>query len=214
MLGWFRAMMPKEERFFDLFDQHARTLVLGADALKGLLKGGDHIAQCTRELIQHENEADEITRNVLLAVRRSFITPFDRGDIQSLISSMDDAIDQMHKTAKTISLFEIKSFEPTMRDMADIIAQAARLTAEAVPLLRSLGKNSSRLNSLAEEITRLEERADQLYDHGRKALFLGAASSGPMTFIVSNEIYDHLEKVVDCLEDVAKEISAIVVEHA
>ena len=59
-----------------------------------------------------EHEADEITREVLLAVRRTFITPFDRGDIKDLITSMDDAIDQMHKTAKAITLFELRSFEP------------------------------------------------------------------------------------------------------
>ena len=65
-----------------------------------------------RQIVAREHEADEITREVLLAVRRTFITPFDRGDIKDLITSMDDAIDQMHKTAKAITLFEVRSFEP------------------------------------------------------------------------------------------------------
>src|SRR3569833_3187609 len=108
MLGWFQAMMPKEDRFFDLFARHASILVAGAEAMGGLLKGGDTVGQYCRQIVEREAEADEITRQVLTAVRRTFITPFDRTDIQDLVSSMDDAIDQMNKTAKVITLFEVR----------------------------------------------------------------------------------------------------------
>ena len=147
MLGWFRAMMPKEDRFFDLFDRHSRTLVAGAEALRKLLEGGEAVPQYCRVIVDREHDADDIAREVLLAVRRTFITPFDRGDIKDLIQSMDDAIDQMHQTAKTITLFQLRSFEPPMREMGEIIVQAANLTAEAVPLLRSIGTNAAALNS-------------------------------------------------------------------
>ncbi|TIU19237.1 MAG: DUF47 family protein, partial [Mesorhizobium sp.] len=96
MLGWFRKLLPREDRFFDLFEQHSRTVVAGAEALQLLLQGKDIERRC-QEIIDLENEADDITAQVLLAVRRSFITPFDRGDIKDLIQSMDDAIDTMHK---------------------------------------------------------------------------------------------------------------------
>ena len=99
MLGWFKALMPKEGRFFELFDKHATVVVAGAEALRGLLRGGDGIEGYCKEIFQREAEADDITREVLITVRRSFITPFDRTDIQDLITSMDDAIDQMNKTA-------------------------------------------------------------------------------------------------------------------
>jgi Protein of unknown function DUF47 len=98
MLGWFRALMPKEERFFDLFTRHAQVTLAAAEALRALLKGGDNVPQCCREITKRENEADEITREVLTALRRTFITPLDRGDIKDLITSMDDAIDQMNQT--------------------------------------------------------------------------------------------------------------------
>jgi predicted phosphate transport protein (TIGR00153 family) len=110
MLGWFRALMPKEERFFELFTRHAQVTLAGAEALRALLKGDD-VQQCCREITKRENEADEITREILTALRRSFITPLDRGDIKDLITSMDDAIDQMNQTAKVITLFEFCSFE-------------------------------------------------------------------------------------------------------
>jgi uncharacterized protein len=217
MLGWFKAIMPKEERFFALFVQHASIVVAGAEALRGLLKGGDEIERHCRIISERENEADAVTREVLTAVRRTFITPFDRTDIQDLISSMDDAIDQMNKTAKTIALFEVRSFEPQMQQMGDIILQASKLILEATPLLRSIGSNTAKLSALTEEVVRIEDQADQLHDEGRKALFLVSRNGDPqhnvLSFVVGTEIYDHLESVVDRFEDVSKEINALIVDQ-
>ena len=212
-MSWISALMPREDKFFDLFHRHALTLVAGAQALRRLLEGGEGVEQACQEIIDQEHGADVIAREVLLAVRRTFITPFDRGDIQDLITSLDDAIDQMENTAKTILLFDIRAFEAPMRQMADIIVEAAGLTLEAVGLLGKLRQNSARLNAIAEEITRIEEIADQLYDQGRKALYLEHRTSDVMAFIVAADIYSHLEKVVDRFEDVANKISAIVIEN-
>jgi predicted phosphate transport protein (TIGR00153 family) len=213
MLSWFHALMPKEERFFDLFEAHARTLCGGARTLRKLLDGGEDVPTCCAEIARQEGEADDITREVLLAVRRTFITPFDRADIRDLISSMDDAIDQMHKTAKAITLFEQRTFAPDMVTLGDVIVQTADLTADAVPLLRGLRANAQRLNGITEQVTRLEEESDQLYDKGMAALFRGPARADAMAFIVGSEIYDHLEKVVDRFEDVANRISGVLIEH-
>jgi predicted phosphate transport protein (TIGR00153 family) len=213
MLHWFQALMPKEHRFFDMFERHADLIVAGAEALRGLLRGGDDVPRFCQEIMARETDADEVTRQVLTAVRRTFITPLDRGDIKDLVTSMDDAIDQMNKCAKVIGLFDIRTFEQPMRDMGGIIVEAAHLTREAVPLLRSIGTNAARLHSATEKMVHLEERADQLHDQGRKELFLAHKNGNPMAFVVGNEVYDHLEKVMDRFEDVANEISAIVIEH-
>ncbi len=205
--------MPKEERFFDMFETHAATLTAGAAALRHLLEGGPDVAQFAAAVAAHEAEADAATREVLLAVRRTLITPFDRSDIVDLISSMDDAIDQMHKTAKAITLFDQDTFQPDMVKLGDLIVRTADLTAEAIPLLRSLRANATRLNAIAEEVKVLEEESDQLYDSGVAALYHGAGKTDPMAFIVGSEIYDHLEKVVDRFEDVADKISAVLIEH-
>ena len=212
MLEWFRALMPKEERFFDLFERHARTLVEGARALQGVLEGGEALPRHARVIAEFEEQADEITRETLLAVRRTFITPFDRGDIQELVSALDDTIDQMQKTAKSAQLFEVARFEDPMREMGAIILQAAVITAEAVPLLRSLGPNATRLNELTEQVIQLEGRADDIHNKGLKVLFL-ASRTDPMAFIVGSELYDHLERVMDRFEDVANRVSSILVEH-
>jgi predicted phosphate transport protein (TIGR00153 family) len=211
MLGWFRALMPKEEAFFELFTRHAQVTLAGAQALRALLKGHDDVVRCCREIIKRENEADEITREVMTALRKTFITPLDRGDIKDLITSMDDSIDQMNQTAKVISLFELRSFEEHMQEMGDIIVQAGQLMMDAIPLLSSLGRHSVRLNSLTEHMIRLEEQADQLHEQGRKQLFLNKKDA--FAFIIGTEVYDHLEAVMDRFEDVANEISGIVIEN-
>lgn len=217
MLGWFQALMPREERFFTLFEKHAAIVVAGAEALRGLLKGGDNVEAYCRKIFQRETEADDVTREVLVAVRRTFITPFDRTDIQDLITSMDDAIDQMNKTAKTIVLFEVLTFEPQMQQMSEVILQVARLVLEAMPLLASIGNNAGRLNTLTTKIITLEEEADDICNQGLKALYLANREDGnpgnAMKFVVGSELYDHLEKVVDRFEDVANEISSIVVDQ-
>ena len=212
MLSWFRKLLPREDRFFDLFAQHSRTVVGAAESLNELLAGNDTERHCNR-IVTLENEADDITREVLLAVRRSFITPFDRGDIKDLIQSLDDAIDMMHKTVKTIRLFEQKSFDPGMQEMGKEIVKAAHLIAEAIPLLDRMGANAQRLTSIAEEVTRVEGKSDELYDLGLKDLFRRHGTSNPMAYIIGSEIYAELEKVVDRFEDVANEISGIVIEN-
>jgi hypothetical protein len=213
MLSWFQALMPKEARFFDLFEAHARTICAGAASLRALLDGGERVPEHCRAVAAHEEEADAVTREVMLAVRRTFITPFDRSDIRNLITSMDDAVDQMHKTAKAVTLFELRAFEPDMVRLGDIIVQTAELTAEAAPLLRALKPNARRLNEITEQIIRLEGESDRLYDDGMAALYRGPARQDPMAFIVGGEVYDHLEKVVDRMEDVANRISGVLIEH-
>ncbi len=135
MMHWFHALLPREERFFDLFAKHSDVVAAGAKALRGMLEGGDAVERHCKAVMDREQDADNITREVLIAVRRSFITPFDRGDIKDLIKSMDDAIDQMQQTAKTIMLFEQRSFAPQQREMADAIVLCADLVREAMPLL-------------------------------------------------------------------------------
>jgi predicted phosphate transport protein (TIGR00153 family) len=213
MLGWFRALMPREDRFFDLFARHSQAVVAGAEALRAMLEGGDAVPEHYRTIMDREQEADVITRDVLIAVRRTFITPFDRGDIQGLITSMDNTIDQMQKTAKSVMLFNIRSFTPQMKEMGDAIVKCAVLVEEAVPLLRAISNEAARISVLTEQITQIEGRADDLHDIGLKELFEAHANSNPMGFITGNEVYDHLEKVVDRFDDVANELQSVVIDH-
>ncbi|WP_407181118.1 DUF47 domain-containing protein [Bradyrhizobium sp. STM 3562] len=213
MMRWFRAFLPREERFFDLFARHSATVVNGAQALQGVLRGGDQTLAFCQKVNQFESEADGITREVLTAVRRTFITPFDRSDITALITAMDDAIDQMQQTAKAVLLFEVREFEPTMREMGGLLVECAQLVGRALPLLQAIGANVSLLTQITEEVTKLEGRVDDLHDIGLKELYLKHRHGNTMDFIVGAEIYDHLEKVADRFDDVANEINSIVIEQ-
>ncbi|HCB37429.1 MAG TPA: nuclease PIN [Acidimicrobiaceae bacterium] len=157
--------------------------------------------------------ADEIAGAVMLETGRSFITPFDRGDIEELIGSMDDAIDQMKKTAKAITLYEVERFEPGMVELGAVIVQAAERVATLLPMLRDIKKHAIAIGALAKEIGAIEERSDEIHGQGLKELFRAHRTGDAMGFIVGAEIYDHLEKVVDRFEDVAKRVSRIVLEH-
>jgi predicted phosphate transport protein (TIGR00153 family) len=213
MMKWFQALMPREDKFFPLFNSHAALIIAGAEALRSLLDGTVTPAEGYRQVQQHENAADAIAREVLQGVHRTFITPFDRGDIKELINLLDDSVDQMQKTAKTIIQFDVQTFDPAMTELGAVIVQAAKLTAEAVSLLPAMNTNAGRLNELVVEITKVEERSDELYDQGVRALYLAHKDGSAMAYIVGAEIYDHLEKIVDRLEDVANRISGILIEH-
>jgi predicted phosphate transport protein (TIGR00153 family) len=212
MMSWFNALMPKEDAFFGLFSRHAETLVMGAEALRQLLEGGERVPEWCVRVSEYEHQADLITAEVMQTVRKSFITPFDRSDIQALAASLDDSIDQMHKTAKAVTLYEVREFTPHMRELGDTIVEAAKLTVEALPLMRKLGPNQSRLLQLTEQLVKVEGRSDDLYDQGMKALYKSSRQDA-MAYIVGAEIYDHLEKVVDRFEDVGNRINSIVIEH-
>jgi predicted phosphate transport protein (TIGR00153 family) len=213
MLGWFRALLPKEERFFDLFAKHSQAVLQGAQALEAMMRGGDETPVYCQRVSQFENDADQVTREVLTAVRRTFITPFDRGDIKNLTTAMDDAIDQMQQTAKAVMLFEVRTFEPSMREIGTILVQCANLVGRCIPLMQAMGENVVTLTALTEEITRLEGRVDDLHDIGLKELFLKHRDGNTMEFVVGAEIYKHLEKVADRFDDVANEINSIVIEQ-
>ena len=214
MLRWFHRLMPKEERFFELFAQHSHAVVAGAVALRAMLEGGDAIPRNYQTVMDREQDADNVTREVLIAVRRTFITPFDRGNIRDLITSMDNSIDQMQKTAKSIRLFEVTAFTTEMRDMADAIVTCAELVQEGVPLLKSIGPEAGHISDLTAQISALEGKADEMHDNGLRDLFRANVSGGNgLDFFVGHEVYDHLEKVVDRFDDVANVMHGIVIEH-
>lgn len=215
MLGWFQRLMPRSQLFFPLFSRHAASVAAAAEALRRMLaEGGVRASAHCRDVLRHEEEADAITREVLIAVRSTFVTPFDRGDIRDLITSMDDAIDQMQHTVKAIMLFELTSFEPEMRAMADAIVESAQLVVRAMPLLENIGQHAGQLNEICLQLTQIEGRGDEIYDRGLKSLYDKTRSGDPMGFVRGKEIYDHLEQVVDCFDDISNEIQSVVIEHA
>lgn len=214
MFAWFQRLLPRTGNFFEMFEAHAATVLAGAEATARLLEGGPAASEHIREVIEREHDADDITREVLKTVRVTFLTPFDRGSITALIGALDDTIDEMQAAAAAIDLYQVTDFAPEMRDMAALIVDAARVAAEAMPLLRQVSKNGQRLHELTERLIRIEGHADEVHAAGLKRSLHAHGSTDTLRFVVEREIYKHLERIVDAFEDVADEIDGIVIDHA
>jgi predicted phosphate transport protein (TIGR00153 family) len=196
-----------------MFEAHAATLVGAAKALQRIADDGVSPGELLSDIQEHEHQADDIIRNVLTEVRRTFLTPFDRGDITSLIGAMDDAIDEMLAAARAIDLYELRELRPEMKQIIGLIGEAADVTAQAVPLLRNVSANGPRLHELTGRLVSLEGDADDLHAAGLKQAFQQARTD-PLSFAVAREVFKNLERVTDAFEDVANEIDGIVIDHA
>ena len=213
MFGWFQRLLPQKGDFFGLFEAHAATLVAAADALRQLADDGVSTAELRKSIRDHEHQADELIRKVLKEVRSTFLTPFDRGSSTSLIGAMDDAIDEMLAAARAIDLYELRELRPEMKEIINLISEAANVTAETVPLLRNVSSNGSKLHELTGRVVALEGRADETHALGLRRAFQNAKEN-PLQFAVAREVFKNLERVMDAFEDVANEIDGIVIDHA
>jgi uncharacterized protein Yka (UPF0111/DUF47 family) len=213
LFQWFQRLLPQKGDFFRLFEAHAATLVAAAQALQDLKNDDTSTAQVLRVIRDREHEADELIRQVLTEVRATFLTPFDRGAITSLIGAMDDAIDEMLASARAIDLYGVSELRPEMKQIVDLIAESAAVTAEAVPLLRNLKAHGAKLHGLTARIVGLEGAVDDLHAAGLRRAFENARAD-PLQFAVTREVFKNLEKVADAFEDVANEIDGIVIDHS
>ena len=213
MFGWFQRLLPHKSDFFQLFEAHAATLVSAAQALQQLAGDGSSTAEVLRTIRDREHDADHIIRQVLTEVRQTFLAPFDRGAITSLIGSMDDAIDEMLAAARAIDLYQLRELRPEMKEIVALIVEAAAVTAEAVPLLRNVAGNGARLHELTARLVSLEGAADEVHAAGLRRAF-ESARADPLQFAVTREVFKNLERVTDAFEDVANEIDGIVIDHA
>ena len=213
MFAWFQRLLPQRGDFFGMFEAHAATLVQAADALQQLAADGASPEQVLAKMQDQEHRADEIIREVLTAVRKTFLTPFDRGAITSLIGAMDDAIDEMLAAARAIDLYELRELRPEMKQIIGLIAEAAAVTAEAIPLLRNVSSNGAKLHQLTGRLVSLEGEADEIHAAGLKRAFQ-TARTDPLQFAVAREVFKNLERVTDEFEDVANQIDGIVIDHA
>jgi predicted phosphate transport protein (TIGR00153 family) len=214
MFAWFQKLLPRTGDFFAQFEAHSATLIVASNALTKLMQGGPDMAAQIKLIEDEEHKADMIIRDVLTDVRKTFLTPFDRSAITALIAVMDDAIDQMHQTSGAVELYSVTEFDPEMQAMAAIIQEASALVAKAMPMLRNISANARALHELTGHVVKLEGDADRLNLKGLKSLYEAHGKSDTIRFIVGSEIYSHLERVCDRLEDVANQIDGLVIDHA
>jgi uncharacterized protein Yka (UPF0111/DUF47 family) len=213
MFAWFQKLLPQKGDFFGMFEAHGATLVAAAEALNRLAMDESSPREVLKLIRDQEHRADEVIRQVLLEVRRTFLTPFDRGAITSLIVAMDDTIDEMLAAARAIDLYGINDFGPQMKQVMGMISESSHLIAEALPLLRRITANGARLHEITQKVVQLEGDADEFHAAGLKIAFQSARQD-TLQFAVTREVFKNLEKVMDAFEDVANEIDGLVIDHA
>ena len=211
----FGRLMPKEGKYFDLFNAHGALIVQGGKALSelidALVDGKGNPEALAERIDDIERSADKITHDTLAQLHTSFITPFDRDEIHQLIGSMDDILDIIQDVAESMSLYDIHRVPPEAKAMADVTAKSCALVEVTVNLLHSMD-NAPEILRRCKEISELESDADRLLRGAMSRLFREEPEVRQV--IKLKEIYQLLESVSDRCKDVAGCIETIVLENS
>ena len=201
-------LLPKNENFYELFTEIAQRLSACAVLVHKLFEDpanrGDYVSQIKRL----EHEADYLTHDVIMRIDKTFVTPFDREDIHSLVSELDDVVDLLDGTARRAEMFNITTVCKPAVVLSEVIVRAAAALEVAV---RGM-KDAKLVKSNALELKRLEEEGDAIYHEAMGALF--AETSDPIEVIKWKELYDKLEDSLDQIEDVANVLESIAIKNS
>jgi predicted phosphate transport protein (TIGR00153 family) len=200
-------LVPREESFFDLFEQMAGKVCQGAEELLELLENYTDLDKRVGRILDIEHEGDEITHEVIQRLNTTFITPFDREDIHRLASSLDDVLDHIEAAGEYLQLHRIENPLPQMVSLAQTLAVAAQKTSEAMPRFRKM----SGLEDYWIEINRLENEGDRFYRRTIAEVFSGDYKA--MDVLRFKDIIEEIENSIDRLEDVANTIEGIVLKQ-
>ena len=201
-------LIPREERFFDLFVQDAANVLDGARQLESMLRTFDNPDKAAKRIRETERRGDEISRDIGHRLESTFVTPFDREEIHALISGLDDILDLVEEVADTFVLYGIVSPTKTSVKQAALVVQCCETLHEALSNLRGFKD----LDRFVIEVHRLENEGDRL----SRSAIAGLFDDGTKTIDVLKwkDIYALLEDTIDKCEDVAQLIERIVVKHA
>ncbi len=202
--------MPREERFFELFEDQGRNIVQGADLLVKLVANHTQAEELRQQIEEVEHEGDITTHEIADRLNRTFVTPFDHEDIHELAGRLDDILDNVEATADRMFLYEAGQASQEMIDLAEVLADAAKAVAKAVAGLSDVGRNARRILDHCIEIHRLENIGDEQSRRALAKLFKGPDALHALKW---KEIYDHVENAIDKCEDVASIVEGIVVKH-
>ena len=202
--------MPREEKFFNLFEESAQNMVFTAQKLKELVDTWEDIEEKVGEITELEHEGDTITHQIMEQLHRTFVTPFDREDIALLSNALDDVVDLIHSAADAMFIYKIERPSQRARELSDIIVQAATVVAEAMPHLRHRTKLKQVLEHCV-EINQLENAADRVFRSAMGELFDDHLDISEI--IKLREIYEHMETATDRCEDVANVLEGVALKH-
>jgi hypothetical protein len=201
------SFFPKDEQFFDLYGRMAAEIQEASKLLEQLLASDPPDVSKVDQIRDAEHRCDTLTHDAIQRLHRTFITPFDREDLYALATTLDTVMDAIDHTASLVRLYKITVVRRGARDLGRTVSASAermRLALEALATKKPV-------NPHAVEINRLENEADHLYQEAIRGLF--DTETDPIMIIKWKELYDNLERITDCCEDVANVIEGVVVKH-
>ena len=208
----FGRLLPKEGRFFDLFNAHAEQVVRAAHELKLVMEHYEDREQHSRLVDDAEHAADRITAETIRLLHKTFITPLDRDHIYQLVNAMDDICDLIQDTTETLTLYDIRAITPETQRLSDIGVKCCERVKDVVELLGKQDGNFEAILRTCDEIDRLESDADRVMRAGMSKLF--REEQDVREIIKMKEIYQLLEAVTDRCLDVANLAEGISLENS
>jgi predicted phosphate transport protein (TIGR00153 family) len=214
-MQFLSRLMPRERRFFDLFDQHAGLVVEASAVLAELLRTftreQEKRAERIARILELEHAADRVTHDTFALLHKTFVTPLDREDIHRLISRMDDVLDLIQDTAESFQLYDVQHLTAEACELADLVHECCLRMQKAVRLLSNMGQSTQTLE-LCKEIDGLESQADRVMRKALSKLF--REESDVRQLMKLETVYQLLESATDRCEDVANIIEGVVLENA
>ncbi len=207
----FGRLMPRQGRFFELFNEHAEQLVQAAQELATLISSGDDVERRAYNIESIEKRGDKIALTAIELLHRTFITPLDRDDIHILVSKMDDILDVMEDTSQSIYAYDVRSITPEAVRLAELCVACVDKVKTAVGMLSNMD-NAKAIMVVCQDIDRLESEADHVMRDAMAQLFRDEPDAKQVMKMRS--VYEMLETVTDRCEDVANVIQGIVLENS
>ena len=214
---FFEKLMPREDNYFVLFNQHASKIMDAMNAFSNLVNNYADLnlrEKYIKDVREAEKAADRVTKEVGRSIHKTFITPIDREQIHSLINSMDDVADLIQDAAQTLSLYDIQKITDAIISLTDISSKCCLRLQSVVKLLNNIGEpaNSEAALKTCEEIDQLESDADHILRSAMSKLF--REENDVRELIKLKAMYELLETISDKCEDVANLIEGIVLENS
>jgi uncharacterized protein len=207
----FARLMPREGRFFDLFNEHADQLVQAARELSALISAGDDVERRAYNIETIEKRGDKIAYTAIELLHRTFITPLDRDDIHQLVSKMDDILDVIEDTSQSIYAYDVRSITPEAIRLAELCVACVEKVKAAVGMMSNMD-NAKAIMIVCQDIDRFESEADHCMRSAMAKLFRDEPDLKQVMKMRS--VYEMLETVTDRCEDVANLIQGIVIENS
>lgn len=203
--------IPREQKFFDLFEKSAHNMVKAAQVLKEMVDTWEDVSKSVDEIADLEHEGDTIIHEIMAQLNRTFVTPFDREDIAMLAHTLDDVTDFIFAAATRMLIYKIDHSTPRAKELADIIVQAALEVERAIPQLRHRAE-LKKIPPRCVEINRLENVADEVFRSAQAELF---DNTTDMALVIKwREIYEHMESATDRCEDVSNVLEGVALKYA